>query len=759
MTLYHAQHLAVIPIGFCLLSWACPAAALDYIGGEACKSCHEDQYVSWKGSHHDLAMQEASEQTVLGDFNNASVTHFGITTRFFKKDSKFLVHTEGPDGHLHDYPIKYSFGAYPLQQYLIPFPGGRLQVLDIAWDSRSKEQGGQRWMHLHPDEKIPVDDVLHWTGPNLNWNYMCADCHSTHLKKDYDGAADAYHSTWSEMNVSCEACHGPGSAHQKWAHDKARGMENKIANKGLTADLTEREGISWQSGPGSNKPLRSEPNQKRSEIAVCARCHSRRSQLSDDFTPGDAFLNTYHPSLLVDGLYYPDGQMQDEVFVWGSFQQSKMYHAGVTCSDCHDPHKADLKLPGEQVCYQCHDKASYASRKHHFHDPDKAGASCVECHMPATVFMQVDRRHDHSFRIPRPDLSVSIETHNACNQCHVDKDAAWATQQLVQWYAKQPKGYQRFARTLQAARTGKTAALSLITQLILDMQQPNIARATALSHVPGARSQQLMLLLQQNLNATDPLLRLGTLQALEAGPSRFRILAFPLVWDDLKTIRITAARLMAGYPRDQFKPGQGEVLDKVIQEYVQTQEFNAERPESQVNLGALYKDLGDFIKAEQAYRKAIKLQPQFVPAYVNFAQMLSEQGRETEASGLLQAGIRRVVDSADLYHALGLSMIRQKKSAEAVLLLGQAAELDTGNARYVYVYAVALQSAGKQKKALDVLSKANERHPADTDILYALVTFNREAGRKVQALIHARKLQVLLPTNEQISNLIESLQK
>lgn len=720
--------------------------------------CHKDQYASWKGSHHDLAMQEATERTVLGNFNNASIMLYGITTRFFKKDGKFLVNTEGPDGILHDYPVKYTFGVYPLQQYLIPFPGGRLQVLDIAWDSRSKARGGRRWINLHPEERISPDDVLHWTGPNLNWNYMCADCHSTNLRKGYDNTSGEYHTTWSELNVSCEACHGPGSEHEKWAKNRAGKGENTVANKGLTARLNERKHVRWLKDEQSGRPRRSVPDQQHTEVEVCARCHSRRSQLSDEWVPGQSFLDAYHPALLTEGLYYPDGQMRDEVYVWGSFLQSRMYAFGVTCSDCHDPHKADLKLPGEQVCYQCHDQASYANRKHHFHVPDKAGASCVECHMPPTTFMQVDKRHDHGFRIPRADYSVSMGTPDGCNNCHRDKPTQWAVEQLTAWYGKQPKGYQQFAQALHAARTGQVDALKQIVRLACEENQPAIARATALTQVPGANSQQLMLL-QANLNATNPLLRLGALQALGAVPRQYRILAFPLVWDELKAVRIAAARLMAGYPRDQYKPGQGEVLDKAIQEYIQSQEFNAERPESQVNLGGLYADLGDFTKAEKAYRKAIELQPKFVPAYVNLAQVLSNRGRETEVSTWLESGLRQVPDSADLHHALGLSKVRQKKTLEAVPLLAKAAALDAGNARYAYVYAVALQSVGNLDEALRVLQKAKEKHPADVDILYALMSYYQAVGKNEQAVVHARKLEKLLPSNEKIRKLIQSIEK
>jgi len=731
--------------------------AAEYIGRDACKTCHAEQDKSWQGSHHDLAMQEATKETMLGDFNNAEFEQFGVVSRFYRQDEKFMVRTDGADGKLQDFAIKYTFGVYPLQQYLVEFPGGRLQTLDIAWDSRSEEEGGQRWFHLHPEDKVAHDDVLHWTGPNLNWNYMCADCHSTNLKKKFNSKNASYQTSWSEIDVSCEACHGPSSEHKKWAELAAGGGEYKVLNKGLTVNLNERKGVSWIIDDKTGKPVRSQPNQSRAEIQVCARCHSRRSQLTDDFTPGQPFMDAYHPSLLSDGLYYPDGQMQDEVYVWGSFRQSKMYHSGVTCSDCHDPHAADLKVPGEQVCYQCHAADRYASTEHHFHAQESDGSSCVECHMPPTTFMGVDKRHDHSFRIPRPDLSAGMGTPNACNACHIDQSTDWAARKVTDWYGKQPAGYQQFALPLAAARSNHSAAQQLLMQLALDANQPGIARATAFSELASPTSQQGMMLFQQGLNDEDPLVRLGALTAMESVPVQQRILAFPLVWDELRAVRIEAARLMAVYPRDQIKPEQIEVLNAVLQEYIRTQEFSAERPESQLNLAGLYLDLKQYEKAELAFRQALKLQSQFIPAYVNFAQMLGNRGREQEAENLLKSGISKLPDNATLHHVLGLSLVRQKKMEPALQALNEAHKLAPNNSRYAYVYAVALQSTGDLPQAIRVLEQTLIMIPVDVDILFALVTFNRDAGNREQARLHLKKLQALLPDNPAIEQLSQEL--
>ena len=742
----------------CLLAPALASNASDkkYVGVQACASCHEKETAGWKGSHHDQAMQVADKDTVLGEFDNKSLDHYGITSRFFRKGDQYMANTDGPDGKMHDYPVKYTFGVTPLQQYLVEFPGGRLQALDVAWDSRPKEQGGQRWFALHPeDESIPPDDVLHWTGPNLNWNYMCAECHSTNLDKNYDAASRTYKTTWSEINVSCEACHGPGSGHVAWAD---KGADAADEAKGLTVNLNERKNINWQIDPATGKPVRSASLKSSKEIETCAVCHSRRSQIGENDDPGQGFFDNFIPSLLTEGLYHADGQIEDEVYVYGSFLQSKMHAAGVSCSDCHDPHTADLRLPGDQVCYQCHAADRYTSKQHHFHEAGTDGASCVECHMPPKTYMVVDPRHDHSFRIPRPDLSVKLGTPNACNTCHQDQTALWAAQQVKQWYGKTPQGYQQYAAALHAGRRQLPAAREMLQALAANDQQPDLARASASSMLGQYQDVESFGILKQMTDSEDPQQRLAALQALTAYDVRNRVqLVFPLLNDKVRSVRMQAAGLLASVPAGQLPTDKQDMLDNAIREYIQAQLFNAERPEAQLNLGSLYADQGNTRDAVAAYRTAIELQSRFVPAYVNLAQLYSSQGDEAASIQMLKQGLQKVTDSADLLHAYGLALVRNKDLPGALAALSRAAELVPRNARYSYVYAVALQSTGKQSDAIKVLETAYGKHPGNADILFALVSYNREAGNMIEARRYAGMLKKLLPGNPGIERLAREL--
>lgn len=730
-----------------LLTCSLGLHAEKYVGNDSCKNCHAKQTRLWKNSHHDLAMQHANDDSVLGDFSNATFSYAGITSTFYEKNKKFMARTDGADGKLHDYEIKYTFGVSPLQQYLIELEGGHLQALTIAWDTRKKTAGGQRWFHLYPDEKITYQDELHWTRPVFNWNSMCAECHSTNLKKNYDSKTHTFKTSWSEINVSCEACHGPASNHLSWTKTLlGRKLNDSDKHSRFGFSLDERRNVSWKIDNKTGTAQRSQQRETSKEIEVCAQCHSRRSAMTNNYEPGKSFADHYQLRLLDENMYFADGQIQDEVYVHGSFLQSKMYHAGVTCSDCHEPHSLKLRQEGNGVCLQCHMAEKFDTKKHHFHKDDSTGALCAECHMPTRNYMVVDPRHDHSIRIPRPDQSLNLGTPNACNNCHKDKKPEWAAKQVKTWYGHDAKGFQSYAVALHDARQGKPATGSSLADLIRTSQTPDIARATAISHIPPYLNQSNIDVIQLGLNDSSPNVRAATVSALESVPEKpRRVLTLPLLNDNARSVRIEAARIIAATSDKDLSKEQKAQLEKSLKEYIETQLSNAERPESQTNLGSLYVALGEFDKALQAFNTAIELNPVFVPAYINLADAYRAQGNEVKAEEILRRILKHTPDSALAYHALGLSLIRQQRNTDAVKELRQAATLDPDNARYIYVYAVALNSTGDPKQAVLVLKGANVAHPNNIDILNALVAFHRDLGNEAAAKSYARKLQAISP--------------
>ncbi|HEY4933002.1 MAG TPA: tetratricopeptide repeat protein [Terriglobales bacterium] len=737
-------------------------ATATYVGQERCAQCHAEQVKTWKTSHHAQAMQVANDSTVLGNFNSAQFSKDGVTSNFFKKDGKFYVRTDGPDGKPQDYDLRYTFGVSPLQQYLVPFPGGRMQSFVVAWDSRSKENDGQRWFHLYPGQKLTPTDPLHWTGRNQTWNYMCADCHSTNLRKNYDLANDSYDTKWSEIDVSCETCHGPGSNHVTWAQSHKKGSYKPgEGSNGLTVDLKAASG-SWASlGPDTGTMHWKGQTRSRNEINTCAPCHSRRHPITSDSQPGQPFLDGYVPSLLEEGVYYPDGQILEEDYEWGSFIQSKMYHEGVTCSDCHDPHTAKLpQVSMNAVCGKCHSQQKFGSEQHTHHKPDSAGALCVNCHMTTKTYMVVDARRDHSFRVPRPDFSVAYGTPNACIQCHKDKSNQWAVDAVVEWYGPNRRQEPQFVAAIDAGRRGLPNAGKALTALITDTAKPGIARATALSLLPAYLSPTALPVVQSALKDGDALVRSQAVRSLEPLSPPERVpLAAPLLSDPVRYVRIEAARLLAGIPPDKLQEAQRSALDRATAELIASEMASAERPESHMNLALLYAQMGRPNDAESELQTALRLDPKFVPAMVNLADLYRAQHRDDEGQRLLEKAMAAEPNAAEPIYALGLLKVRLKQYPEALTLLAKAASLQPNNNQYSYVYAVALNSGGQPDGAIAVLQQAHQRRPADRQVLEALALFERDRGNLPAAITYAQQLVELVPDDPSAKAMLAQLQQ
>jgi predicted CXXCH cytochrome family protein len=736
-----------------------PMLDAKFVGAAQCATCHAQENGRWRGSHHQLAMQPAVDSTVLGDFNHASFDNNGITSSFFRDGSKFMVRTDGPDSALHDYEIAYTFGVYPLQQYLVTMPGGRLQALGIAWDTRARETGGQRWFFLYPGQKIRARDSRHWTGLDQNWNYMCADCHSTNLRKNYDARTRTFSTSYAEIDVSCESCHGPGSNHVSWA--KKQGDWQKLdATQGLTIALDERKGVAWPIDPASGNARRSSQRQSEREIETCARCHARRGEIHEDYVHGQPVGDDYRVALLDEDHYFPDGQIKEEDYEYGSFVQSRMFHAGVTCSDCHEPHRSRLRAEGNRVCAQCHSAQKYDSTTHHFHKVGTAGARCVECHMPTRTYMVVDARRDHSIRIPRPDLSVKLGTPNACINCHTDKSSQWASDSIGKWYGHAPQGFQQFAETLNSAAAGAPGARQSLERLVADTEQPAIARATALSMLAAYAPAPNDAAVRGGVRDDCALVRRASAHALSnTEPAASADALAPLLSDPVRAVRIEAAEVLAGSPANNLPADVAAAFDRATNEYIASQQLNADRPEAHMNLGLLYARQNHFDEAEAELKTALSLDPSFAPGAVNLADLYRAQNRDDDGERILRGAISRSPDDASLEEALGLLMVRQKRGAQALDLLGAAARGDPGNARYAYVYAIALNDAGKTSAAIETLESSITEHPYDRDSLAAMANFLEQSGDPAKAVTYASRLNELEPNNPQVQQMLKELRE
>jgi len=734
-------------------------AQAGFVGSAKCAACHAHQYASWNGSQHAAAMKEARAETVLGRFDSTRFTQAGRTSIFFRRGEQFVVNTEGPDGALHDFVITYTFGVSPLQQYLVQLPGGRLQPLTIAWDTRPVAQGGQRWFSLEAEARVAAGDELHWSGRGYNWNYMCADCHSTDVRKGYDAAADTFHTTSSEINVACEACHGPGSAHAVWGAKPSWLRRFLWRDNNLTNTLRERRGVSWSIDSTSGNARRSVARTTDREIETCAQCHGRREHIADGYTAGAPLLDFYDPFPLLAGVYHPDGQQDDEAYDYASFLQSRMFAFGVTCADCHDPHTQKLRQPGNLVCAQCHRAAKYDTVAHHGHAAGSPGASCAACHMPPATYMEIDPRHDHSIRIPRPDRSISLGVPNACTQCHADRSAQWAADQIRARSGKAPGGFQGFAETFAAADRGAVGAADSLAGIVSDASQPAIVRASALARLrdyPGPAARRSA---ATGAGDPNPLVRRWALEPLRSLVPAERIpVALPLLRDSLRAVRQAAASLLAGVADSLKTPEDRRAFESAAAEFVNSQHYNADRAENRVSLGTYYVERGHLDSAGAEYRSAVKQWPHFLDAYINLAGVLSLQNREPDAERVLRDGLQQLPRAPHLYHALGLSLARAGRLPEATKELAEANRLSSGDPEFAYPYAVVLHGTGRAREAIAVLEAAQRRRPGDQNVLYALSTFWRDAGNANAALRYALELATAFPADERATSLVQSLQ-
>jgi tetratricopeptide (TPR) repeat protein len=732
-----------------LVSCASVAAGdrADYGGSAACKSCHAAEYAVWQRSHHAQAMQHASRDTVLGDFSGVSHTEDGVNSSFFMREGRYFVRTDGPDGRLADFEVKYTFGTDPLQQYLVELPGGRLQALSLSWDARPARDGGQHWFRQYAGQHIDHRDELHWTRPSQNWNGMCADCHAVDVRKSYDAARDRFDSSWAELGVGCESCHGPAAAHIDWAR---RGAAPSTA-PALALRLTPARPTEWTIDPASGNARPQPATRERAETAVCITCHSRRAQFAEGHRPGDQLLDHFLPATLTSGLFHADGQQQDEVFTWASFAQSRMHAAGVGCGDCHEPHGQHLRLEGDAVCTQCHESRRYATEAHHRHESASPAVACVNCHMPATTYMGVDARRDHAVRVPRPDLSVALGTPDPCTGCHEGKSPRWAIDAITRWYGQGRRREAHYGTVLDAGRRGGPGAARELVKLAVDPSRPAILRATALEMLPAYPSALAHEASVSALQAEQPLIRLAGVRGLQPLPLEGQVaLLKPLLRDPVRAIRIAVAPLLAP-AQNELPQADRAALDASLAEYVAVQEANLDRPESYVNLGNLYVRLGDVERAQRAYQAGIASDAGHVPAYVNLADLWRALGREDEAENTLRLGLAARPGVAALQGALGLSLVRQGRKEEALRLLQAAVDAAPSEPRHAYLLALALDDAGRRADALEVLERAVAAR-GDRHLLLTLAALRRADGDEPGARAALDRLAAVNPDDPAFTN-------
>ncbi len=691
--------------GWLFLDWwiALPQdLTANYVGRQTCTSCHNNQNLLWQQSDHDLAMDLATEEFVVGDFNNITFEHHGITSRMFTKEGRYFVETEGPDGKQAEFEVKYVIGYRPLQQYMAELEKGDIQVLPVSCDTEKKE-----WFFANPDKPFGPSDPLHWTGSAQNWNHMCAECHTTNYAKNFDLKTKTYHSTFNEMDVSCESCHGPGSIHVKIANSSS---------------------VFWDRHHGYGLAQLKGENPK-TELETCAPCHSRRRRLKEGFHPGDRYDDFYQLSLLEENLYHADGQINEEVYVYGSFLQSMMHRKGVRCTNCHDPHTTRLKFKGNRLCTQCHVPAKYDTPSHHHHKVESKGALCVECHMPDKKFMVVDPRRDHSLRVPRPDLTVSIGTPNACNQCHKkEKETAqWASNAVEKWYGTKRRETRHYGEIIADGRSRIPHAESELIALAKDRKNAgSIVRATAISILATSYSgENVWKAIQKAFKDRDPIVRTAATRFFEnmqpnsqEEAEQFKEVLFPLLNDVSRSVRVEATRLCTSFPTQMFSKTEQKLLDLRLKEYKATLKVDNDQSGSHMGLGILYHSLGNIESTIHEYEIAKDLEPALAGPRSNLAQIFEGMQKpekvkklRQEELELLKRDSKLLPDNAPIHYRLGLLYYLLSDLEHAEGAISQAVKLAPSNPEFRYTLTLLYEKTGKMEKAKEHLQKLIRLQP------------------------------------------------
>ena len=716
----------------------------EYVGASTCAECHAEAHAKWEESHHYHAMELPSPETVRADFNNTEFVNFGVTTKFFMEDEKYMVETNNQKGEMEVFEIAYTFGWEPLQQFLVKFPDGRMQVLPTCWDVEKKE-----WYHLYPDEKIAHDDPLFWTRSMQNWDHMCADCHSTNLRKEFDDAKQTFSTAYSEMNVACESCHGPGRDHVEFA----------------------RKGKDWIGV--EHFGLADVNSSNIAQIESCAKCHARRGFVHPGHHAGSKFLDHFIPEVtqpwspdMSVPTYHVDGQIDDEVYVYGSYIQSKMFHQGVKCVDCHDPHTVKLHTNTNQLCTRCHvpnenNPTGFDTPAHHFHQSGTKGAQCVECHMPEKTYMGIDARRDHSIRIPRPDLSVKHGSPNACNLCHTDKDAQWAADAVEARKGPNRPREVRHPGAFHAFRTGAPEAEKLLMAACQDPESPAFTRAGAMLALRRFLSDASFDEARRNLDSNQSVIRVAAVSKLEdLPPARSHASLVRMLGDPVVAVRTEAARILSRSPTTLFNEVDLGLFRQVFRELKKRYEHNLDRPESHLSLGILAENQGDPVLAEEHYRSAINREDTYVPARMNLATLLSRRGRSREAEKLLREAIRYQPAWGQAHYSLGLLLAEDRsRLPEATRALEKAAAYSNGNPRIFHNLAIAYWQQEKIEPAISTFSKAIELEPQNPEFLQNLLQLLAQRQRWKDALPYAKQLVTLLPDSAEAKAFLSRIER
>ena len=715
-----------------------------YAGSATCKECHEAAYAGWKDSNHGLAEREYRPEMDGKAFSpKQKLHHYGRDSEaFLDADGVAKILTAGFKGERRAYPVVRVIGNDPLRQFLIAGPGGRLQTCDVSYDPNRSE-----WFDAFGADQRAPGDWGHWTGQGMNWNAMCAACHNTRLRKNYEPQANSYHTSIAEMSVGCEACHGPMKDHVEWQKNPPPGYSKD------DLENNKRLGLADPTARRFTKPQM---------LETCAACHSRRSEVTGDLVPGEPYFDHFVLTV-TDGTdtYYPDGQVRDENYVYASFLSSRMHHKGVTCGDCHEPHSNKRLIPGNLLCMRCHVSGSeppapvIVPETHSPCTPGTPGHDCTSCHMPQTTYMQRHPRRDHGFTIPDPLLTREFGIPNACNRCHTDKSTEWAIAEADKFYGKKLDRPTRHRAILIArARRGEPDARDGLIRM-LTSEEIAIWRATACHLLMRwAMDPAATRALLARLEDSSPLVREAAASTLmhQARANHAEVVAAmeKLLDDEIRSVRIAAAWALVGHL---------DLTTRAGRELTHMLDINSDQPTGRMQLSQFAYLRGDTPAAIRQIRKAIEWDPNSPPFHHDLAVLLSATGDNAGAIKALRDAIKLDPDHPEYEYKLALVLAETGDLTASIRSLEKSVTLDPSFGRAWYNLGLAYSSMNRPDKAIQALLKGEAAEPSDAAIPYARATIHARLGQRAEAIAAASRALQLRPDFPEAVQMLRDLQR
>lgn len=731
-----------------------PALTYSAYGGSAsCRECHEEAFAAWSGSHHALAERPPAAATEDPAFvPTRTFKHGTQQTTLRKNGQRYEVITDGLHGTNQVFPVERILAENPLRQMLVEFPGNRLQVTEAAWDPRSNE-----WFNVYGEEDRKPGEWGQWTGRGMNWNSMCAICHNTRVRKNYDAATDSYHTTMVENGVGCESCHGPMKDHNEWqAANRNKGLKDP------TLRIITREEM----------------------FDTCAACHSRRAEITGDNKPGDRYFDHHMLTITDDSnIFYPDNQNWDEDYEVTALMGSRMFHKGVRCMDCHNSHTMKTRLPSNYLCLSCHGPGATnapainpVTHSHHkafgydtngvLTNPDinayasayqsaqlkETGGECVNCHMPQTPYMVRHWRHDHGFTIPDPLLTKQFNIPNACNRCHTDKSTDWSLEYVEKWYGdKMNRPYREHGQLVARARRGDAATREPLVKMLEtdEMFYWQAVAATLLQRWTSEPSVTAALL--RSLQNTNPLVRQMVVQALGPVAQNDGEIATALeakLNDPSRNVRVEAARQLAATLDTNSLAGK---------DYLGFLNHIADQPLGQLQAGTFHFQRGDTTNALPYFKRATEWDPFSAGIHHEYAIALSQLGHMPEAVKELEAAVRLQPNEAEFHYKLALALNETGDATRMMSELETAVKCDPHHARAWYNLGLARSARGDNNGAIEALTRGETAEPNDPRIPYARATILVRTGNILEARTAARRALELQPNFSAAASLLQQL--